>query len=440
MRELFGTDGIRGVANEHPMTIEICQKLAEAIAVKFCSAGEKKHQILISQDTRISGEMFSHAMAVVFCSLGIDVRFLTVHTPQLSIFVPEYGASAGIMISASHNPYHDNGVKLFNEFGLKLADYEEEELEKILKEVPLLPRATGANIGIYRRHEKCDFYDKKIRESLVFDREFSKTLKVVVDCANGSLSQIAPRLLKEECGFDVVGLHCYPDGININEKCGVTHPHVIGEAVLQHRADVGIAFDGDGDRVLISDENGKILDGDHILAMMATFSKCKEVVSTIAANFALEKYLSSVGVKLVRTNVGDRYISEYMQKNDAEFGAEPSGHVIVKSHALTGDGLFAGLKVLEYMVRFRKKCSELRFFESYPTVNKNLKVRDKSIIHSQFAQRAIQEAEEQLAGRGKVIVRPSGTEPLIRISAEGKNPPELEDIVNKLSQVIGNLQ
>jgi phosphoglucosamine mutase len=422
------------------MTIEVCQKLAEAIVVKFCPPREKKHAVIIAHDNRQSADMFECAMAATFYSLGVDVMTGIMTTPKLSISVEKSVASAGVMITASHNPFYDNGFKVFNEFGLKLTNEEEAEIENLMNKAPFLPRATGADIG---RHDWDRFagslrvYKDKIRDSINIDRDAAEKIKVVLDCANSMVHDARPL---EKFGFKVIYTNVSYDGTNINENCGVTHPNVISEAVLQHKADIGIAFDGDGDRVLISDENGRILDGDHILAAFATMEKCDEVVSTILSNFALEKYLSAIGVKLTKTQVGDRYISEYTRKNDSvEFGAEPSGHVIIKSHCLTGDGLFAGLKVLEYMLKTGKKCSELRLFEPCPTVSKNLRVEDKDVVYVKSVQLAIQKFEKQLEGRGKLVVRPSGTEPVIRIHVEGEDPAELQSIADELSRILGNL-
>ncbi|MDR0556156.1 MAG: phosphoglucosamine mutase [Holosporaceae bacterium] len=442
MHKLFGTDGIRGIANEYPMTIETCQKLAEAIVVKFCSPREDRHSVLISRDTRLSGEMFKNAMTAILCSLGIDVRHIShSSTPELSILVPEYKASAGIMISASHNPFYYNGIKIFDEFGLKLTDVEEQELEKIMEQAPVLPRATGKSIGTCYFNDKCCLYRKRFENSLHLSKESAKNIKVVIDCANGHSSAALDGWLEEEFNFSVVTINSSPNGVNINENCGVIHPQIISEAVLHHGANLGIALDGDGDRVIVADENGRIMDGDHILALLATYEECEEVISTVMANFALEKYLSSIGVRLVRTDVGDRYISEYMQKSGAKFGAEPSGHVIIRSHALTGDGLFAGLKVLEHMLRLGKKCSELRLFEPYPTIQENVPITDRSVINEKSVQQTIRKFEKQLDGRGKLIVRHSGTEPVLRICAEGEDPAELQQLVDTLVQVIlGNSQ
>lgn len=442
MRKLFGTDGIRGLANKYPMTIEICQKLAKAIILKFCPSKEQKHLILIGEDTRLSRSMFSCAMQAIFYSHGVDVLPLgCITTPKLSIMVEKTQASCGIMISASHNPFYDNGIKLFNKLGLKLTEIEEEELEKIMEEECTLPMPTGIALGRdnYDNIACIKTYINDIKKAFGLHRETLRNTKIIVDLANGSPFYSNADFFID-AGFNTIFIGNNPTGTNINDNCGATHPNVISEAVLQHNADIGIAFDGDGDRLIISDENGKILDGDHILAILAITEKCDKVVSTIMSNFALEKYLASIGIELIKTQVGDKYVSECMVKSGAKFGAEPSGHVIIASHAYTGDGLFAAMRVLKYMIENNKKCSELRLFETYPTVNKNLNVKDKSVILKPNIQKQIQKFEQQLLNRGKLIVRTSGTEPLIRISAEGENKEELQKIVNEISLIIESSQ
>ncbi|MDR0753207.1 MAG: phosphoglucosamine mutase [Holosporaceae bacterium] len=435
MRKLFGTDGIRGIANEYPLTVDFCPHLAGALALKFCSSVEKKHSVIIGKDTRISGDMLEHSLAAAFCAEGIDIALLgVVPTPAVSILTRELDASVGIMITASHNPFNDNGIKLFNGSGSKLSDGEEAELEEIIAANSRPHKTMTFNFGrVEYIPSSLNIYSTKIKNAL----NFKGDCKIVVDCANGSFSAIAPDLLRK-FGFEVISIHDSPNGVNINENCGAANPHALRKAVLHYGVDLGIAFDGDGDRVVLADECGNLLDGDHILAILVQSWLSKEVVSTIMSNLGLEKYLASIGVKLHRSAVGDRYISEYMQNNDVQLGAEPSGHVIVKSHAPTGDGLFAALKVLEYLVKSGKTCSQLRFFTPYPTVSKNLRVSDKSILQNPVVWRVIQNFEKRLDGRGRLVVRPSGTEPVIRIWAEGENATELEQMVNELSLTISD--
>ena len=433
MRKLFGTDGIRGVANELPLTLDLCQKLSNAIVLKYCRDSGKKHMIIIGKDPRISSDMFEHALAANFCSLGVNVKLLgIVPTPAVSILANKLGASMGIMISASHNPFYDNGIKLFNKLGEKLNDDEEAELEKIIADELHFCKATKSDIGRTEYVPSAlNVYCDKIRNSF----NFSGNGKIIVDSANGSFSHIAPDILGE-FGFDVISIHDSPNGANINDNCGASYPNTLCQAVISHKADLGIAFDGDGDRVILADETGNTLDGDHILSILVQSTKSQEIVSTIMSNYGLEKYLSSIGIRLTRTNVGDRYIFCGMRSSDAEFGAEPSGHVIIKSHAPTGDGLFAVLKVIEYLSKVKKKCSQLRFFEPYPTVSRNLHVKDKSVIRNPLVQSMIQKFKKQLRGQGKLVVRASGTEQVIRILAEGENISDLEQMANELSRII----
>jgi phosphoglucosamine mutase len=435
LRRLFGTDGIRGLANGDQLNVDLCLKLAKAVYLKYCGDMSKKHSVIIGKDTRISGDMFEHALAAVFSSFGVGVKLLgVVPTPAISILVPKFQASVGIMISASHNPFHDNGIKLFNSSGLKLKDAEEEDLERIMDESTDYKKDFGR---IESDISGLDFYLEKIKKSFSF--KGAEKVKIILDLSNGSFSKIAHNLLKE-FGFQVVSLHDSPNGMNINENCGATSPHILREAVLLHGGDIGISFDGDGDRLILADENGEILDGNHILAILTKFGETRQVVSTVMANFGLEKYLASAGIELIKTQVGDRYISEYMQANDVELGGEPSGHIIVKSHAPTGDGLYASLKVIDYMLKNQRECSQLRFFELSPSFSRNLQVPNKSVVEHQSVKELINKTEKQLQGRGKLIVRPSGTESVIRISVEGKNTNELQDIVNEISNLMLSLR
>ena len=437
MKKLFGTDGLRGTANVYPMTIDVCRKLAQAIYKKFLSHDLKRKTVFIGKDTRISGDIFEHSLAAEFCAMGVDVKLLgVIPTPAVSILTKKFGADLGIMVSASHNPYNDNGIKLFNSLGLKLSDEDEIELENLIFNHEEDHAVSNDKIGrAICDHMAHKVYQDEIERNFSFDKEVTDKLNIVVDSSNGALSKIAPWIF-QNLGFNVVSLFDNPNGVNINENCGVTHPEVLSRAVINNNADFGIAFDGDGDRVLICDETGQMLNGEDILAILSLEGNHKEVVSTIMANFGFEKYLERRGIKLTRTNVGDRYISEYLRYNSADLGGEPSGHIIIKSHAPTGDGLFSGLKAIEMMLRSGKKFSELRLFNPSPSVNKNVKVTDKFVIEDERIKKIIENCRSELSGRGKLIVRPSGTEPLIRITAEGENPDQLEDIVEKISAAI----
>lgn len=463
MRKLFGTDGIRGMANRFPMTLDVCEKLTKALMIfkKDYDASPVK-TIIIGKDTRVSCDIFEHALAAQFASLGVDVRLIGVcPTPAISILTKILGASFGIMISASHNPYWDNGIKIFKSNGLKLTDAEELLIENIMESCDQLhcfPEIIEDKVGrIFPDTSLLNIYIERIKSmfSTVFpsDIDTHSSRKIVLDSSNGSFSRIAPEILRT-FGFEVISINDSPNGTNINKNCGIMHPDVISRATLEHKADVGIAFDGDGDRVLLCDEKGRFLDGDHILAILiesvksssdnpdSNPSDCAEVVSTIMANFGFEKHLVSRGISLVRTQVGDRYLSEYMQKNPSVlFGGEPSGHIIIREHALTGDGLCAALKILAYINKSGRKLMELcDIFASYPVVSRNAKIRKGFDKHSLLKDHRItdlmQKYEQQLSNRGKLIIRPSGTESVIRISAEGEDKQELELIISDIFEAI----
>lgn len=440
MRKLFGTDGIRGLANSDVLNIDMCLQLARAIVKKFCDSREK-HTILIGKDTRISCDIFEHALAAALCSYGVDVQLLgIIPTPAVSILTKDLCATLGIVISASHNVFSDNGIKLFNRFGVKLTDREEEELENIIFNSNLICETKqSGNIGRIFYHEQAtELYSKTIKR--LFDFHNKPNIKIVVDCANGAFSKIAPRILREY-GFDVVTVFDNPNGININDNCGVTHPHVLSKLVLEHKAVVGIAFDGDGDRIIMVDENGCIVDGEHMLAYLAIKSDNCAIVSTIMANLGLENFLMAKNIKLIRTNVGDRYISECMQQHNLKLGGEPSGHIIIKSHASTCDGLYVALTVLDYLLSSDKKCSYLNeMFASVPFAAKNITVANKSIVDEVTFKAEIQKYESSLLAGYRLIIRASGTEPIVRIFTEGEDENELQKIIREISAIIKTFQ
>lgn len=437
MKKLFGTDGIRGVANTYPLTIDLCRKLARAVYKKFFSNDLRRKTIFIGKDTRISGDIFEHSLAAEFSAMGVDVKlFGVIPTPAVSVLIKKFEADLGIMISASHNPYNDNGIKIFNSLGLKLSDEEELELENLIFNNNEDFNVSNDKFGrIIYDQATPKMYQDIFERVFSLDKEVTNKFNIVIDSSNGALYQIAPYVF-QSLGFNVTSLFDTPNGVNINENCGVTHPEALSRAVLNNNADFGIAFDGDGDRVLICDEQGQLLNGEDILAILSLDGTHKEIASTIMANFGFEKYLERRGIKLTKTNVGDRYISEYLRYNSADLGGEPSGHIIIKSHAPTGDGLFAGLKAVEIMLRSGKKFSELRLFKPAPSVCKNVKIEDKSIIENEKIKKIIEDCRSELSGNGKLIVRPSGTEPLIRIMAEGENLDQLNNIVEKISTTI----
>jgi phosphoglucosamine mutase len=421
------------------MTIEVCEGLADALVRKYCrSAGAKstaRSLVLIGKDTRISGDIFEHALAAKFCSLGVDVALLgVVSTPLLSEWVREFPAELGIMVSASHNVFSDNGLKVFKSQGLKLTDLEEQEIEAVMQEGNQCSNSLGEHVGICRHQNPMPlkFYEKNL-DSL---KKFALG-KLVVDAANGSMAPFVEEIFRD---FGAIIINAIPNGVNINHCCGAAHPSALAEAVLRHKADVGLAFDGDGDRLILSDNNGNIIDGDHILAILveAADMQAGEVVSTVMANLAFEHYLASRGIKLVRTGVGDKYIAEYMVNSEAKIGGEPSGHIILKDHLLTGDALFAALKVLEYSAESNRSIAQLgQIFQSYPSVSRHIKVKNRAILADKHIQATIEKFQHQLhAHDARLVVRPSGTEPLIRIYAEGNQKTPLENVVNQLETLL----
>lgn len=443
MRKLFGTDGIRGKANTYPLTIEVCLKLAEVLGHRIHrNYSQSRGTVLIGKDTRVSSNMFESAFAAAFSSFGIDVELIGVcPTPAVSVLVESQQTDFGIMISASHNPFSDNGIKIFNKDGFKLSSAEESELETmIFDSETACKKYTDEKIG---RIKQCsgllDSYIKKIVNSVCFK---GASKKIVVDAANGSFSGIASKIFRE-LNCDVISVHDDPDGTNINASCGATHPEEISALVLRYGADIGIAFDGDGDRVIISDERGEIIDGDYILAALTDIYDLKAagVVSTIMANYGLEQYLKSKEIPLFRTNVGDKYVSEKMRETGAICGGESSGHIIIREHAVTGDGLFTALKIAQYLVDSEKQASSIKaLFKKAPSVSRNVTVKDKSIINSPKIADCIDDCARKLQDRGKLIVRASGTENVVRITAEGDDDNELKSIVDSLYKLISSAE
>jgi phosphoglucosamine mutase len=466
-KKLFGTDGIRGVANVYPLTIDVCRRLAQSIVLKFCFRGQAngsgRSSVILGKDTRLSSDIFEHAMTAAFCSLGVDVHLLgVVPTPAVSVLVPQLHADFGVMISASHNEYFYNGIKLFNGDGHKLTDGEELELEEMMDEAgpDCASAITHQSLGkVYYDAGSISLYIQKIHDYFSSNLMYimglgrsDKKLRPLVDCANGSFSLIAPNVFRNFCDVcEPLFINASPNGININDQCGAACPLAMVSAVTKHGADLGIAFDGDGDRVILCDSSGKIMDGDHILAIFVESENLRntEIVSTMMASRGLERYLESKNVKLTRTQVGDRYVSEQMRNcsgiisaphSSVRFGGEPSGHIIVGDYAQTGDGLLTALKIIMYMLETGKSSVDLgKIFKAYPSVSVNVEVRDKSVIHEPLLAAKIAAAEQRVGKSGRLIVRSSGTEPVIRIMAEGRDQQELQNIVDELSVTISRL-
>lgn len=433
MIKLFGTDGIRGKANVFPLTIDICFRLAEALVLQYTSCSGT---VLIGKDTRISSDMFESALAAAFSSFGVEVKLIGVSpTPAISLLVKSSCANLGIMISASHNQFSDNGIKIFNCDGYKLSSEDESNIEKIIDDTNVsCEKCIDEKIGrITHNNDLLSLYIKKTIEPFRRDK---KKYRIVTDSANGSFSKIASKVFCK-LGYEIISEHEQPNGININANCGATHPEEISALVLKHKADIGVAFDGDGDRVIITDECGNIIDGNYILAILAEIYNPKTIVSTIMTNYGLEQYLRSKNIELIKTNVGDKYVSEKMRETGAICGGESSGHIIISEHAVTGDGLFAALKIIEYLISSGKKASSItKLFAKSPSVNKNIKVKDKEIMQNQKISDCIEKFKKKLEGRGKLIVRVSGTEDVIRITAEGNDEDELTNIVDLLCAAI----
>lgn len=438
---LFGTDGVRGLANVYPMSPDMVLRLGQAIGIYF-SRKQSHPRILIGKDTRRSGYMLEQALCSGICSVGVDASFLgPLPTPGIAYLTRGLRASAGIVISASHNPFHDNGIKIFSADGYKLPDEVEDELEALVQDPALAENApTGAQIGTAKR------IDDAIGQYAVFLKEqFPKHLtldglRVVVDCANGAGYRVAPKVFRE-LGAEIFVVGNEPNGTNINEHCGALYPQTLREKVHLYKADLGIALDGDADRIVMVDEKGEIIDGDEILATcginMLKKGKLKgnTVVATIMSNMGLEVALAKHGGQLIRAKVGDRYVMDAMRQGDFTLGGEQSGHLIFRDSSTTGDGILAGLKFLEIMIEEGRAASELRSsMERFPQLVRNVKVKEKIPAEKlpTFAA-ALKSSENQIAGRGRVIFRYSGTESLARIMVEGSDRDEIEKIALDLS-------
>ncbi|MBC7839260.1 MAG: phosphoglucosamine mutase [Nitrospiraceae bacterium] len=444
MRKLFGTDGVRGVANLDPMTSEMAMQLGRAAAHLFMRRSGR-HQIVIGKDTRISGYMLESALTSGVCSMGVDVLLVgPMPTPAIAFLTRSLRADAGVMISASHNPYQDNGIKFFSNDGFKLPDEMELRIEGLIvsNEIAHL-RPTADAIGkAYRIDDAEGRYIEFVKRSLPRELDF-QGIKVVVDCANGAAYKVAPTVLRE-LGAKVEVIGNMPDGMNINAGCGAVHPELLQKAVREQGAHLGVALDGDADRAIFVCEQGRIIDGDHIMAMLALdlhrqgkLSK-QTVVGTVMSNFGLELAMTKAGIVLVRTAVGDRYVLERMSAEGYNFGGEQSGHFIFLDHNTTGDGLISALQVLSLMKRTGQPMSELaKSMTAVPQVLLNVKVTQKPTLDTiPELQRAIDESEQRLNGSGRVLVRYSGTEPLLRVMVEGERDDQIREVANHLVDVI----
>lgn len=448
MRKLFGTDGVRGTANIHPMTAEMALRIGAAVGRYFRRDASGVHRVVIGKDTRQSGYMFENALTAGLTSTGMNVLLMgPVPTPAVGLMTRSMRADLGVMISASHNPAQDNGIKFFGPDGFKLSDSAELELEALIEAGVQL--AQTANIGRAKRIDDARFrYGERVKSSLPKDIRFDG-LKVVIDCANGAAYRAAPEILWE-LGAEVVPIGVSPDGVNINRDCGSTHPQAAAEAVVAHGAHVGICLDGDADRVILIDENGVVADGDQLMGLLA--SRWAEngqlagnaLVSTVMSNLGLERFLNDRGIALERTAVGDRYVVERMRSGGFNLGGEQSGHIVMMDHATTGDGLMAGLHFLAEMVRTEQPASQLaRQFQPVPQLLKNVRYQSGQLpLEMAMVQEAIQTAEQALDGHGRLLIRKSGTEPLIRVMAECEDEALLnrtvESVVDAVAQAVAD--
>lgn len=445
-RKYFGTDGIRGTANKFPMTAEIALKVGMAVGAKFTD-GDHRHRVVIGKDTRLSGYVIEPALTAGLAAVGMDVFLVgPVPTPAVSMLTRSIRADIGIMISASHNPYCDNGIKIFTRDGHKLSDKLEKEIEALI-EGDITPHlAKPENLGrVKRLDDSANRYIEFVKNSFPKDKTLNN-LKIVVDCANGASYKIAPKIFWE-LGAEVIEIGTEPNGFNINENCGSTHPEALCKKVVQEKADIGIALDGDADRLLIVDEKGNAIDGDKLIALIAEKLhddgnlKKDTVVITQMSNLALENYLSYIGVSTIRANVGDRYVLEEMRKNGCNFGGEQSGHIILSDYSTTGDGLVAALQVLSVICESQKPASEvLNKFELFPQLLKNTKfdAGKKNPLEEKSVQDFIKEKEVELGENGRILVRKSGTENLIRVMVEGKDRKQIEKIVDEIIEKVNS--
>lgn len=444
-RRLFGTDGIRGIANVEPMTVETAMRIGRGTAYLFKGKSGHRPKIVIGKDTRLSGYMLENAIASGVCSMGVDVLLVgPLPTPGIAFITRSMRADAGVVISASHNPFQDNGIKIFSSDGFKLPDELEARIEALVSsnEMDLL-RPTAQEVGkAFRVDDAKGRYIVFVKSS--FPAELSlEGMKVIVDCANGAAYKVAPLVL-EELGAQVIPIGVEPNGENINKGCGALHAELICRVVRQEGADLGIALDGDGDRAMFCDEKGRVVDGDRVMAMAALDLDAKgrlnqrTVVSTVMSNMGLEVALRRRGIRLIRTPVGDRYVVEEMQRGGFNLGGEQSGHILFLDHTTTGDGIITALQVVSLMCREGRPLSELSsVMECFPQVLRNIPVRDRRPVEEIHGlEGMIRRAQERLGDEGRILVRYSGTEPLLRVMVEGQDDGLINVIASDIEEVI----
>ena len=439
-RKYFGTDGIRGATNLSPMTAAMAMKVGMAAGAHF-QRGDHRHRVVIGKDTRLSGYMLENALVAGFTSVGMDVVLVgPMPTPAVAMLTHSMRADMGVMISASHNPYADNGIKLFGPDGYKLSDADEEAIEALIDgDVPLAP---SEHIGRAKRIDDANgryihFAKSTFPETMRLDG-----MKIVVDCANGAAYQVAPSALWE-LGAEVVAIGVSPNGKNINDRVGSTAPQTLCETVVASGAAIGIALDGDADRLIVVDENGKVVDGDQLMATIASgWARDGRLsggglVATVMSNLGLERHLSAQGLGLIRTKVGDRHVLEKMRSSGYNVGGEQSGHIILSDYATTGDGLVAGLQVLAELQRAGAPASEvLHRFDPLPQLLKNVRFAGGKPLDAESVKAVIAEAEAELDGKGRLVIRPSGTEPVIRVMAEGDDEGQVTRVVDRICDAV----
>ena len=442
-RSYFGTDGIRGRANQHPMTAEVALRVGLAAGKMFMSSDDRRHLVVIGKDTRLSGYMIEPALVAGFASVGMDVvLFGPLPTPGVAMMTRSMRADLGVMISASHNSFQDNGIKLFGPDGYKLSDEKEAAIEALMDQGLQEGLAGPERLGRVKRIDDAQArYVEIVKATFPRSKNLSG-LRIVIDCANGAAYKVAPVALYE-LGAEVFPVGVSPDGTNINQKCGSTHPEAMIEAVKTYRADIGIALDGDADRLIVCDEKGQVVDGDQIMALIAADwaehgrLQGGSVVATVMSNLGLERFLEGKGVGLERTKVGDRYVMEKMRSGGFNLGGEQSGHLILSDHATTGDGLVAALQVLAVMVQSGKPMSQLaRQFDPVPQLLENVRHKGGAPLEHAAVKAAIADAEARLNGSGRIVVRASGTEPLIRVMAEGDDARLVRQVVKDIAGAV----
>jgi phosphoglucosamine mutase len=441
-RKLFGTDGIRGAANSEPMTAETALRVGMAAACQFVR-GNHRHRVVIGKDTRLSGYLLEPALTAGFVSMGMDVILLgPLPTPAVAMLTRSLRADLGVVISASHNPYEDNGIKLFGPDAYKLSNQAEAEIEARMAGDMHADLAPPSTLGRARRLEDAQGrYTEYVKQT--FPRGLRLDgLKIVIDCANGAAYKVAPEILWE-LGAQVVPIGVEPDGYNINKGCGSTHTDAMRSQVVAHGADLGIALDGDADRVLVADEKGALIDGDQLMGLIARhWSKAGHldgggVVATVMSNLGLERYLQGLGLGLERTDVGDRYVVEHMRRHGFNLGGEQSGHIILSDYSTTGDGLIAALQVLAVLVEEARPASEVcHIFEPLPQILKNVRFKAGAPLEDPAVIAATEAGEARLGETGRVLIRKSGTEPLIRVMAEGEDAALIDAVVSDIAAAV----